>query len=231
MRYSLILLAAGQGKRMKAGKNKLLIELQNRPLLLHTLTLFEEDPWCDEVVLVAHQGEVELLADLIDGDCYEKTKKIIPGGAERQDSVKCGLDEIEDGKMVLIHDGARPFVKRTVIHELVETAAKDGAAIVAVPVKDTIKKVENQQVVDTLERSELWSVQTPQAFQVDLIKQAHNKAFIEKKLGTDDASLVEWYGKPVTIVEGDYFNIKITTQEDLLFAEAIIGMEVRNEDV
>ncbi|KGA98341.1 2-C-methyl-D-erythritol 4-phosphate cytidylyltransferase [Alkalihalobacillus alcalophilus ATCC 27647 = CGMCC 1.3604] len=230
MRYSLILLAAGQGKRMKAGKNKLLIELQNRPLLLHTLTLFEEDPWCDEVVLVAHQGEIELLADLIDGD-YGKIKKIIPGGVERQDSVKCGLDEIDAGKIVLIHDGARPFVKRTVIHELVEVAAEDGAAIVAVPVKDTIKKVENQQVVDTLDRSELWSVQTPQAFQVGLIKQAHNKALIEQKLGTDDASLVEWYGKPVTIVEGDYFNIKITTQEDLLFAEAIIGMEARNNDV
>jgi 2-C-methyl-D-erythritol 4-phosphate cytidylyltransferase len=133
--------------------------------------------------------------------------------------------------MVLIHDGARPFVQQNTIHELVEKAASDKAAVLAVPVKDTIKRVEQGTVVETVERSSLWAIQTPQAFLFDVVMDAHEKAKTNEYLGTDDASLVEKAGQKVSIVEGNYDNIKLTTPEDLLYAEAILTKLNRTEGV
>lgn len=150
---------------------------------------------------------------------------IVSGGIERQHSVYNGLQAVKEGEIVLIHDGARPFIRLEKIHELVKEAQEHGAAIPAVPMKDTVKKVRNGMAEETVERSSLWAVQTPQAFRVSLVLEAHKRAQEEGYIGTDDASLVERMGKKVKIVEGDYRNIKLTTPDDLLFAEAILSLK------
>ena len=125
-------------------------------------------------------------------------------------------------ELYLVHDAARPFINSEQIHELVAAAEQNGASILAVPVKDTVKKAKDKKVVETVERSSLWAIQTPQAFRMSLLRKAHEKASEENFLGTDDSSLVERLGKDVIIVEGNYDNIKLTTPEDLFFAKTII---------
>jgi 2-C-methyl-D-erythritol 4-phosphate cytidylyltransferase len=143
------------------------------------------------------------------------------GGKERQQSVYNGLQHAEED-IVLVHDGARPFITLGQISELTTAASLNGGAVIAVPVKDTIKKAANKKVLETVERSSLWAVQTPQAFRVSILKSAYEQAEAEEFLGTDDASLLERINEQVVIIEGNYDNIKITTQEDLYFAEAIL---------
>ncbi len=225
MKYSLILLAAGQGKRMNAGINKIFIELHHKTILAHTLLTFEQDKSCEKVVIVGHPDELETIQKMVKAERSQKVFAVISGGEERQDSVKRGLAHIDEEEIVFIHDAARPFIKQKQIHGLLDGVRKTGAAILAVPVKDTIKMVHNHLVNKTMDRSELMAVQTPQAFHAKLIKKAHLEAERSGKLGTDDASLVEWIGEEVEVVEGDYLNIKITTKEDLLFAEAILKIE------
>ncbi|BAB03826.1 2-C-methyl-D-erythritol 4-phosphate cytidylyltransferase [Halalkalibacterium halodurans] len=227
MEYSVVIPAAGQGKRMRAGHNKQFIELGGKPILAHTLAVFEQDDWCTNVVIVANEQEIEEMGELANRYQISKAKKIVAGGRERQESVFAGLKALSQDGLVLIHDGARPFVTEKEIHSLVETAAKTHAAVLAVPVKDTIKRVEGEAVLETMPREELWAVQTPQAFDLALIKQAHQKAENEQMLGTDDASLMEWLGYSVAVVQGSYFNFKLTTPEDLLFAEAILAEKER----
>ncbi|WP_368505968.1 2-C-methyl-D-erythritol 4-phosphate cytidylyltransferase [Alkalihalophilus sp. As8PL] len=222
MNYSVVIPAAGQGKRMQAGKNKQFIHLRNEPIIVHTLKAFVSDPWCDRIILVVNKEERKEMGELCSFLSDKKQIMIVNGGLERQQSVKCGIDAIDGEGIVLVHDGARPFINQEIIHLLVNDAAKSGAATVAVPVKDTVKRVKDFKVLETMKREELWSIQTPQAFDVELLKEAHEKAEAENKLGTDDASLIEWLGKPVSIIQGDYTNIKLTTPEDLLFAEAIL---------
>ncbi|MDR7246809.1 2-C-methyl-D-erythritol 4-phosphate cytidylyltransferase [Priestia megaterium] len=222
MKYEIIVLAAGQGKRMKAGRNKQFLTIQNVPLIIHTLQKFEQDPWCSGIVLVVNEKEVEIFEELLTEYPIQKVQSLTVGGDERQYSVYNGLKSLKQAQMVLIHDGARPFVQQNTIHELVEKAASDKAAVLAVPVKDTIKRVEQGTVIETVERSSLWAIQTPQAFLFDVVMDAHEKAKTNEYLGTDDASLVEKAGQKVSIVEGNYDNIKLTTPEDLLYAEAIL---------
>lgn len=222
MDYTVIIPAAGQGKRMGAKKNKQFIELEGKPVIIHTLLVFEDDPFCEEIIVVANQNEIEQLHQVVTS--YQLTKKIqiVSGGSERQFSVHNGLKIINGDKIVHIHDGARPFVKREHIHQLTKQASETGAAVLAVPVKDTVKRVNDSlHVIETMERSSLWAVQTPQAFRLSVIKQAHEEAERLGILGTDDASLVEPH-QEVSIVKGDYLNIKLTTPEDLLFAKAIL---------
>lgn len=222
MAYQVIIPAAGKGKRMGAGKNKLLLELNGVPIIIHTLSVFEKDGLCDGIVLSVSPDDELIFNELLQKYNIQKVKAIVYGGAERQHSVFNGLKAIQSDGVVLVHDGARPFIEIEFIHQLVASAEEHGAAIVGVPVKDTIKRVHHYEVVDTLERSSLWMVQTPQAFRIGLLLDAHIKAERDGLLGTDDASLVEAIGHPVKIVEGNYDNIKITTPEDLYFAEAII---------
>lgn len=150
---------------------------------------------------------------------------IVSGGAERQHSVYNGLKAVKESDFVLIHDGARPFITIEKIHELVKEANEHGAAVPAVPMKDTVKRVSQGFVDETVERSSLWAIQTPQAFRVSLILEAHERARQEGYVGTDDASLVERIGKKVKVIEGNYRNIKLTTPDDLLFAEAILSVK------
>ena len=224
MSYQVVIPAAGQGKRMGAGKNKQFITLQSKPIIIHTLNVFEHDPLCDGIVLVINKDEQFEMESLLTQFDIKKVRSIIHGGLERQHSVYNGLKSGGiKSDVVLVHDGARPFVKHQYIHMLVEVAAKNGASTLAVPVKDTVKRVSSDlTVIETVDRSNIWAVHTPQAFQVPLIVQAHESAEEEGYLGTDDASLVERLGKSVYIVEGDYKNIKLTTPDDLLFAEAIL---------
>ncbi|MBB3870008.1 2-C-methyl-D-erythritol 4-phosphate cytidylyltransferase [Parageobacillus toebii NBRC 107807] len=223
MMYEVVIPAAGQGKRMKAGVNKQLIELQNEPLIVHTLKVFENDEWCRGIIVVINEAERTQFEQLFSRFHIKKITAIVSGGKERQHSVYNGLKAVKNGDIVLIHDGARPFVTIEHIHELVKEAKEHGAAIPAVRVKDTIKKARDQFVEETVERSSLWAVQTPQAFHVSLVLRAHEQAQKDGYIGTDDASLVERIGGKVKIVEGDYRNIKLTTPDDLLFAEAILS--------
>jgi 2-C-methyl-D-erythritol 4-phosphate cytidylyltransferase len=222
MAYQVIIPAAGQGKRMGAGKNKLLIELNGVPVLIHTLLVFENDEECAEIILAVHPQDEAECCTLLTKYKITKVKRIVFGGKERQDSIYHALKTLTEDGIVLVHDAARPFIKKASIHLVAETAAKIGAAIIGVPAKDTIKKVHNGKVTETIERSSLWIVQTPQAFRMSLLLEAYKKAEKENFTGTDDASLVERLDAPIAMVEGDYDNIKLTTPEDLFFAEAIL---------
>lgn len=224
MNYYVVIPAAGQGKRMNAGMNKLFIPLNQIPVIIHTLNVFDQDKNCKGVILAVNENEVNLFIELIRKYYIKNVLKIVNGGKERQNSVYNGLKAVPDEEaIVLIHDGARPFIKPSIIHELVKSASRNEGAIVAVPVKDTIKAAQNNIVEKTVERSSLWSVQTPQAFRLSVILDAHKQAHDDHFLGTDDSSLVERLGKKVHIVMGDYENIKLTTPEDLIYGEAILA--------
>jgi 2-C-methyl-D-erythritol 4-phosphate cytidylyltransferase len=223
MTYKVIIPAAGQGKRMGAGKNKLLLEIDGIPIFIYTLKVFEEDNMCTGVILAINKQEENDFRNLLTQYGIKKVVSLAPGGQERQFSVFNGVQVLrEDEGIVLVHDAARPFIDLKQIHELVATARQYGAAVLAVPVKDTVKKAAGNKVMETVERSGLWAVQTPQAFRVSLLRHAHEQAMADHFTGTDDASLVERIGQDVIIVEGNYNNIKLTTPEDLFFAEAII---------
>jgi 2-C-methyl-D-erythritol 4-phosphate cytidylyltransferase len=227
MTYQVIIPAAGQGKRMGAGKNKLLIELNQVPIIIHTLFVFENDEDCNGIILAIHPDDEIHFKTLIQKYRISKIKRFVFGGKERQDSIYHALQTVKEDGIVLVHDAARPFIKTEQIHLLVETAIKKDAAIIGVPAKDTMKMVRNGIVTETVERASLWIVQTPQAFRFSLLLKAYKKAEQEHFIGTDDACLVERLGVPVAIVEGDYDNIKLTTPEDLFFADAILKKNVR----
>lgn len=222
MTYQVIIPAAGQGKRMGAGRNKLLLELEGIPIFIYTLRIFEEDDRCSGVILAVNNQEQNEINSLLKKYKINKVIGLVEGGKERQFSVYHGVQALKGDGIVLVHDAARPFVHQNQIHSLVATAEQHGASVLAVPVKDTVKKAIGNKVIETVERSSLWAIQTPQAFRMSLLKEAHEKAYNENYLGTDDASLVERLGQDVIIVEGNYDNIKLTTPEDLFFAETII---------
>lgn len=220
--YTAIILAAGQGKRMLAGKNKQFLKINDLPLIIHTLTIFVQDPWCNEMVLVTNEQEHNQMNELLKEYFPGENIRLVNGGDQRQDSVYSGLQLVERTRQpVFIHDGARPFVKRENLHELASVVAKRGAGLLAVPITDTIKQRSHDRL-ETLDRSTLWAAQTPQGFDYSLILKAHDHAKKEHHYGTDDASLVERLGGNVDIVQGSYNNIKLTTPEDLAKAESYI---------
>ncbi|MFD2657911.1 2-C-methyl-D-erythritol 4-phosphate cytidylyltransferase [Gracilibacillus thailandensis] len=224
VKYNVIVLAAGQGKRMNAGKNKQFIELLNEPLIIHTLKKFIKDSWCQNIYLVINPNEQEQMEELIVSYQWQDQIIFVHGGRERQESGYQGLlaiNEEQQDMIVMIHDGARPFVEESQLHELAQAAKGKKAALLAVPVTDTIKR-KNGDKIETLDRSTLWAAQTPQAFNYPLIKKAHEQAIASEYLGTDDVSLVEALGEPVDIVQGTYQNVKLTTQEDIVRAEMIL---------
>jgi 2-C-methyl-D-erythritol 4-phosphate cytidylyltransferase len=221
-----VIAAAGQGKRMGGPVKKQFIELGGKPVLLHTLELFSGLEYIKEMIVVTAEEDVAQTQALVSN--YPDVR-VIPGGAERQDSVYQGLCKLGACEYVLIHDGARPFLSRPTLEKLIETMRVKRAAILAVPVKDTIKRTDDAGVVmDTPPRKSLWAVQTPQAFALSDIIAAHERARQEGFLGTDDASLIERMGQDVHVVEGEYTNIKLTTPEDLVFGEAILKVRKEN---
>ncbi|WP_026841116.1 2-C-methyl-D-erythritol 4-phosphate cytidylyltransferase [Citrifermentans bremense] len=218
--------AAGMGKRMGAGSNKQYLLLDGMPILARTVAAFEAAPFIDGIYLVSPEQEIPFCrSEVVDRYGFSKVRAIVPGGAERQHSVWNGLDAMAgaaDDDLVLIHDGVRPFVSQEMLEAAADAARAHGASVVAVPVKDTVKVVKGGVIAETPPREELWLAQTPQAFRYGLIRDAHARAKAEGYLGTDDASLVEHQGGEVRIVTGDYRNIKITTPEDLVLAEAFL---------
>ncbi|EGA88522.1 2-C-methyl-D-erythritol 4-phosphate cytidylyltransferase [Planococcus donghaensis MPA1U2] len=229
MNYTVVLPAAGSGKRMKADKNKLLLELFGKPIFLYTLEVFQQDPNCDAIWLAVKEQERELIENYVKRYNLTKVQGYATGGTERQDSVRACLEAIPPCGVVLVHDAARPFIDKEVIANLVETAHTSGAAIAAVPVKDTIKKAENGIISETVDRNQLWMIQTPQAFRYSLMLEAAQKAHNDGFMGTDEAMLVERLNYPVAIVESTYENIKMTTPDDLIYGRAILESRLQEE--
>lgn len=220
---SLIIPAAGSGKRMGGDTSKQYLTIGDRPILAETLLVFQSSAHIDEIILVSPASEIDFSREIVDRFGLGKVSKIVAGGTERQDSIKNGLDVLgSSSDVVVIHDAVRPFINDITIARVINLAREHGAAIVAVPVKDTVKEVNNGTINRTLPRENLWLAQTPQAFRYKVIKEANDFAATKGIRGTDDASLVEAMGLDVKIVMGSYENIKITTPEDLVFAEAII---------
>jgi 2-C-methyl-D-erythritol 4-phosphate cytidylyltransferase len=223
MYYQAIVLAAGQGKRMQAGHNKQFLTIGQKPLIMHTLTVFDKDPWCESITLVVSKTDKELMAKVLTSQHWATAIHMADGGSERQESVLMGLEALpKNNGIVFIHDGARPFVTVERLHALAEACQQHQAALLAVPVTDTIK-VRRGNRLETMDRGLLWAAQTPQAFDYQLIYDAHVMAKADGVLGTDDASLVERLERDVFIVEGSYDNIKLTTPEDLYKAEAYLN--------
>ncbi|WP_244297351.1 2-C-methyl-D-erythritol 4-phosphate cytidylyltransferase [Brevibacillus antibioticus] len=222
MSTGVVIVAAGSGKRMGGQRNKLWLPLAGEPILAHTVRLFTTHPDMDEVVLVVSEADY---AEVMAWISAEKLTVVVTlGGAERQDSVRNGLASLSANcDYVLVHDAARPFVTRKQISDMIKQVQQDQATIMAVPVKDTIKVVGATGLVEsTPARESLWAVQTPQAFRMSLLREAHQAAEAAGKLGTDDAMLAEWLGHPVSVMQGSYENIKITTPDDLWFGEEIL---------
>ncbi len=228
--------AAGKGKRMQAGMNKVLVELEGMPILVRTLARFSRCQAVDRLVVVVAAHEVDFVTDMLTGADREfglKPWQVTAGGSERQYSVWNGIQAVQgaaDDDIILVHDAARPLVSEKTILETIRVAEAKGAAIAAVPAKNTIKLCNAAgEVVETPDRSRLWEVQTPQGFRRDILVRANQQAMAESFLGTDDASLVERLGQKVFIVESDYRNIKLTTPEDMVIAKAFLAAEEENE--
>jgi 2-C-methyl-D-erythritol 4-phosphate cytidylyltransferase len=210
---------------MESETKKPYIKLLGKPILAHTLESFEASYAIAEIVLVVAAEDIEACEEeVIKPYGLKKVSKIVHGGYTRQESVFNGLlSSSLESDLVVIHDGARPFIDHDLLSACIEAAAEFAAAIPAVPLKDTIKEVDKDGfVVQTLDRSCLCLTQTPQAFKRDLIIEAHQWAKKFNVFGTDDASLVEAFGHKVTTVMGNYNNLKITTPEDLILAKAIL---------
>ena len=225
MNVSVIIVAAGSGKRMKSAIAKQYLDLKGRSILSYTVEVFEESPVVNEIILVTGKDEIEYVkSEIIDRYGFTKIKAVVEGGSERQYSVENGLNNVSDNcDIVMIHDGVRPFIDENSIEVLAEDTAKYGACVLGVFAKDTIKICdENGFVVDTPNRKLLWHAQKPQCFKYDVIKKAYEKAKKDNYLGTDDSMLVERTGQKIKMVEGSYDNIKITTPEDLYVGERIL---------
>ena len=219
---SAVIVSAGLARRM-GGIDKVLAPLGELPVLVHTLYAFQDCPVIDEIVVVAREDLVVEIGRLCREFSFDKVRKVVVGGQERIHSVQAGLNEVSpEAELIAIHDGARPLVTQEIIRDTVTRAALTGAAAPAIPLSDTIKRTEDGLAVETVDRSQLWAVQTPQIFQADLIKAATQKAIEDGELLTDDCGAVERLGMPVTLTSGSPENIKITTPLDLILGEAIL---------
>jgi len=226
MKIQAIIPSAGLGERLGACCGKPFVELKNKPLIVHTLEVFERCSLIDKVILVGNPDRLSDLEKLVSEYELSKVRAVVAGGAARKDSVNHAIQAVdEDTDIVVIHDGARPFVTAQLIERLLDACDQQTSVVAAVPVKPTIKRVDSQtqEVIETLKRSELWDIQTPQVFARDVIVRAYQQgADLDV---TDDASLVEHLGFKVKVVEGDQQNIKITTPQDLVLAEQLLTLK------
>lgn len=225
--------AAGQGKRMNTKVNKIFLQLLGKPVLVHTLLAFSRCEMIDELIICVAPEEVRVVETLLRAVPKLKPWRVVEGGSQRQYSIANALRVLDaETDIVLVHDAARPLIQSEVIENVIETVRMGNSAVTAVPEKNTIKIVDDEKLIQgTPERSTLWSIQTPQGFMKDVIVEAYDKAEEDNFLGTDDASLVERLGLPVKVVEGNYSNIKITTPEDMIVAEAFLRQGVISDVV
>jgi 2-C-methyl-D-erythritol 4-phosphate cytidylyltransferase len=224
MKTIAIIAAGGQGKRIEGKLPKQFLMLMDKPILAHTVDKFERCELVDEIILVVPEDYLEYCSQaIVDKYNFKKVRKIICGGKERQDSVFLGLKACSNNtSIVVIHDGVRPLISPDKISESIKLCEEKKSVVLAVPVKETVKRVERGNIITTLDRDKIWLTQTPQTFEYKLILDAHQKAEEDNFVGTDDSALLERLGHEVTILEGDYRNIKITTAEDLMIAEKIL---------
>lgn len=220
MKYTVIIPAAGLGSRMGLGFNKVLLEIDGEPVIKRTVRHFENDPDCEAIHLAVRAEEIDVIKNLFKDS--SKVAGIHIGGSERQDSIYNALIHVKDAEYVFVHDGARPFLTADVLERLKEKVVTADAVICGVKTKDTLKRVVGGKVKETLVRDEIISVHTPQAFKLDVLKQAYSHAKENNLKVTDDSMMVEAAGKEVYLVESTYDNIKITTSEDLQLAHMIL---------
>ena len=219
-----VIVGAGSSQRMK-GQDKLWIPLMGRLTLARTIDVFASSPLISILILVLHPQRIQDAIQLCEQEHWPKIRGLVAGGLRRQDSVRAGLELLAscapDTRWVMIHDAARPLISTQILEAGLQAARCHRAAVAAVPVVDTIKLVQNELITSTPERSYMWAVQTPQVFSFPLIYQAHHHQCAQAE-ATDDAALVERLGQRVAIYPGSSMNLKITSQEDLLIAEALL---------
>lgn len=233
LRCTAIIMAAGKGKRMQTAVSKQFLPVCGKEILAWTVDVFDKSPLVDTILLMASADGKEDVQHLWDSYGWKKVAAVLEGGKERQNSVANGLAAVgEETDIVLIHDGVRPFVTEEMIADSIVAAQAYGGAVIGVPAKDTIKVCSADGLaVETPDRSTLWQIQTPQTFQRDLIVNAYEKADRDGFLGTDDASVAEFAGHQVKVVMGSYRNIKITTKEDLVIAEAFFKEDLKEKEM
>ncbi len=211
---------------MGSATPKQFLTLGGKPLLVHSLHVLDRSRSISEIVLAVPEAERDYcLTEIVDRYRFRKVTKIVPGGAQRQDSVRHALDAVHpDADLALVHDAVRPFVTEEMVEGVLQRAREVGGAIIALPIRDTVKVVgEDERIQQTMDRGNLWLAQTPQAFRLELLREVHRKAQLEGVHATDDAQLMERFGLPVAVVEGSGENIKITRPEDLAIGEAILA--------
>ncbi|MBI5186088.1 MAG: 2-C-methyl-D-erythritol 4-phosphate cytidylyltransferase [Nitrospinae bacterium] len=225
MKITALIPSAGSGLRMGGDTRKQYIHIHEKPITAHTLQRFQGLSEISQIILIVPVEDIPFCErEIVSRYNISKAVKVIAGGRERQDSVYNGIRALDgDEDIVIVHDGVRPFATAEMIRESIRAASESGAAIVAIPAKDTIKSISSDGLVEkTVDRAKLWQVQTPQTFRRELLEEAYKKAMSEKFYGTDDSSLVERIDGRVMVVQGSEFNIKITTPRDLILAEGII---------
>jgi 2-C-methyl-D-erythritol 4-phosphate cytidylyltransferase len=230
MKVSAIIPIAGHGKRFGGNIPKQFLKIGDQTIAEMTLQKFVSIADIDSGVVIVSETErakSEKLFRNVDG--FEKKFKIVIGGIERQDSVYNGLKVLpSDTDIVVVHDGVRPLASSHLIINSIQSAIRTGACIAAIPVKDTIKRVKDSKVLETIPRKDLWQIQTPQSFRYDMLMDAHEKAKRENYYSTDESALIEWSGHTVTIIEGEPQNVKITTSADLEFCRNYYLKSLRN---
>jgi len=230
MKVGAIIAAAGFGRRMKTDRPKQLLVLDGTSIIVHTIRKFDACAVIDYVIVTAPRESLEEVSSLVKSAGFKKPISVIEGGERRQDSVAMGLRHLELGtEIVAVHDGVRPFVPVADIESVVRQAERSGAAILGVPIVDTVKQAEKDIVQSTLTREHLILAQTPQAFRTEILKDAFDRAARDEYYGTDESSLVERIGHPVAIVRGSERNIKITRPSDLTLARAFIEEETSGQ--
>lgn len=217
MKACAIIVAGGSGKRMKTDVPKQFLLINKKPILIHTLEVFEKCDIINNIIVVCNTQYISYCNALVKKYGLYKIKNIIAGGEQRQNSVYNAI-KITDCDIVCIHDAVRMFVKNNLIVQTINQCENNDGCICAVKVKDTIKRC-NNYVQETLDRENLYQIQTPQSFKTQILKKVYDKAIKENFIATDDSGLMEHYGYKIKLINGDYFNIKITTPEDLLFAK------------
>ena len=226
MKVGAIIAAAGFGRRMKADRPKQLLALNGIPIIIHTIRKFDISRVIDYIIVTAPRESVIEVSELVKSAEFQKPVIVVQGGERRQDSVASGLNYLQPGTdIVAVHDGVRPFVSTDDIENAVRQAERTGAAVLAVPIVDTVKQVEKDIIDSTLTREHLVLAQTPQVFRTEILKQAFDRATKDEYYGTDESSLVERLGHPVAIVRGSERNIKITRPSDLSLARAFLEEE------
>jgi 2-C-methyl-D-erythritol 4-phosphate cytidylyltransferase len=217
-----IIVAAGSSQRM--GFDKLSADLNGRPVVAHAIDAFEQTASVTDIILVGRENRVRQLEEIVAAQKFAKVRKIIPGGERRQDSVRAGLNEMGDeAKFVAVHDAARPLVMPKLIEQVFAAARQHGAAALAEPVKDTLKRVDAQNFISgSVDREKTYALQTPQIAARDALREAYESIFAKGISVTDETSALEQFGQKVAIVTNDDFNFKITFPNDLLLAECVL---------